>query len=236
MKRSNKKISKEKLLISVIIPSYNEEECIEKTLAQIPIDKAHEVIVVDGASEDNTVAKAKKYTSAVYVTNKRGRSKQMNLGAKYATGNVYVFLHADTLLPQNAFVEIKKALLTKRSGRFRVSFLPSHPLLKFYAFFTRFQYFSYGDQSFFVIKEIFLQLKGFDEDSPFEDIDFYKRLKRIERPYISKKSTSTSSRRFFQMGIIKQATIDFIFILMIQCKFPNNWIHQFKNWVYRDLR
>ena len=222
--------------ISVIVPTYNEELCIAEFLSALQQHFFSEVIVVDGGSKDRTCEIAQKYTNTVYVSPQKGRAAQMNLGAARAKHEILLFLHADTYLPHNAKSEILSGIQQKKCGRFRDSFSSSNRLLRFYAFFTRFQYFSYGDQAFFVHKKYFQLLQGFDDKQPFEDIDFYKRLRKIVKPYISASSVITSSRRFTKVGIVKQAMIDLLFIIMVECRFSATWIHKIKSHLYRDIR
>ncbi|BBM82742.1 TIGR04283 family arsenosugar biosynthesis glycosyltransferase [Candidatus Uabimicrobium amorphum] len=222
--------------ISVIVPTYNEEQCIAGFLNELKKHLFDEIIVVDGGSKDHTCEIAKKYTPNVYVSPLKGRAAQMNLGAAHAKHDILLFLHADTYLPHLAKSEILQGIRLKKCGRFRDSFTPANGILNFYAFFTRFQYFSYGDQAFFVNKEYFKQLQGFDEERPFEDIDFYKRLRKITKPYISPLSVTTSARRFTKVGVIKQALIDLLFIIMVECRLPTTVIHKTKSYLYRDIR
>lgn len=222
--------------ISVIVPTYNEELCIAEFLSALQQHFFSEVIIVDGGSKDRTCEIAKKYTDTVYISQKKGRAAQMNLGAARAKHDILLFLHADTYLPHNAKSEIQSGIQQKKCGRFRDSFTSTNYILRFYAFFTRFQYFSYGDQAFFVHREYFDRLQGFDEQQPFEDIDFYKRLRKIAKPYISPRSVATSPRRFCKVGIVKQAMIDLLFIIMIECRFSAITIHKIKSHLYRDIR
>ncbi|WP_372370439.1 TIGR04283 family arsenosugar biosynthesis glycosyltransferase [Candidatus Uabimicrobium sp. HlEnr_7] len=221
--------------ISVIVPTYNEEKNIEVFLQQLLQHKFNEIIIVDGGSSDQTRQLAKKHTDKIYISSK-GRAAQMNFGASRAQGTVFLFLHADTFLPSDAKQEILNGITISKCGKFRDSFEPSNTCLRFYAFFTRFQYFSYGDQAFFMHRQCFDSINGFDENHPFEDIDFYKRLRKIHKPYISLKSVRTSSRRFIKVGVIKQAMIDFLFILMIEFSIPHKHIKKVKKYLYSDIR
>lgn len=222
--------------ISVIVPTYNEERCIADFLSALQQHFFSEVIVVDGGSKDRTCEIAKKYTDRVYISQEKGRAAQMNLGAARAKHDILLFLHADTYLPHKAKSEIQSGIQQKKCGRFRDSFSSTNRILRFYAFFTRFQYFSYGDQAFFVHREYFDRLQGFDQQQPFEDIDFYKRLRKITKPYISPQAVATSPRRFTKVGVVKQAMIDFLFIIMIECRFSTTWICKIKSRLYRDIR
>ncbi|MBI4358135.1 MAG: glycosyltransferase family 2 protein, partial [Candidatus Omnitrophica bacterium] len=127
----------------------------------------------------------------------KGRAFQMNVGARHATGDVLLFLHADTRLPDNGLEQIKEVIgQGARAGRFRMKFDNRKRLLRLYETYTRFHFFSYGDQGFFVARELFEKLGGFDETVPFEDIDFYQRLRRMTKPVIIQDPVVTSARRF----------------------------------------
>lgn len=223
--------------ISVIIPTFNEEQSIESTL--VDLAKHHhpdEVIVADGGSQDQTTQIASKY--ARVLSAEKGRAVQMNAGAASAGGNILLFLHADTKLPQAALLKIREALKNRRknSGRFRMSFGHSHPLLRFYEFQTRFNFFSYGDQGFFVRKELFQKLGGFDINVPFEDIDFYRRLLKMEKPVIIKDPVVTSPRRFLQNGIVKQKFLNIALATMYFSGFDQQTIRRFRSAWYKDIR
>ncbi len=223
--------------ISVIIPTFNEEQNIESTL--IDLIKRHlpdEVIVADGGSHDKTVEIASKYAKVVF--SEKGRAMQMNTGAAASTGDIFLFLHADTKLPDHALTKIRKSLQSKKkdSGRFRMSFGHSHPLLKFYEYQTRFHFFSYGDQGFFIRKELFQKIGGFNIEVPFEDIDFYRRLLKMEKPVIIKDPVITSPRRFLQNGIVKQKFVNFALVTMYFSGFTTQAIQRFQRACYKDIR
>jgi len=223
--------------ISVIIPTFNEEQSIESTL--VDLVKHHhpdEVIVADGRSQDRTAEIASKY--ARVLNTEKGRAVQMNAGAAAAVGNILLFLHADTRLPRGALLKIREALKNRRknSGRFRMSFSHPHPLLRFYEYQTRFHFFSYGDQGFFVRKELFQKLGGFSVDVPFEDIDFYRRLLKMEKPVIIRDPVITSPRRFLQNGIVKQKFLNIALAAMYFSGFNQQAIRQFQRAWYKDIR
>ena len=167
--------------ISVIIPTFNEESKIEVTLKRVQEEhKPYEVIVSDGGSQDRTAEIASRWGRV--VQSERGRANQMNHGAAAAKGDIFLFLHADTTLPPRALEMIQIALkdTRKRSGRFRMSFGSNHPLLRFYSYQTRFHFFSYGDQAFFVTRGLFQDLNGFCVHTPFEDITFIRDFQELK--------------------------------------------------------
>ena len=95
--------------ISVVIPALNEEKNIATNLTALMALNPHEVIVVDGGSVDRT-GEISAGTGATVITGARGRARQMNAGAQQATGDILLFVHADTRLPTAAFAEIVAAL------------------------------------------------------------------------------------------------------------------------------
>jgi rSAM/selenodomain-associated transferase 2 len=193
--------------ISIIIPTLNEEKTIGRTLEHLVEQGAREILVVDGGSVDRTVEIAQQHTHV--IPSMKGRARQMNVGAEHATGSAFLFLHSDTLLPTQGLEQISKTLIRGyEAGRFRMKFDDSRWLLKLYAVYTRFQIFSYGDQGFFVTKRLFSLLGGFNEQVPFEDIDFYKRLRTVTKPVILKKKVTTSARRFVMSGSFSQKLIN----------------------------
>lgn len=200
--------------ISVIIPTYNEESEIQTTLRDLYFcHEPHEIIVVDGGSTDQTVLLASQWAKVIF--SEKGRARQMNEGAQQATGDTLLFLHADTRLPKNGLELIKEVMSQGASaGRFRIKFDDRRWLLRFYETYTRFHFFSYGDQGFFVTRELFEKLGGFDEGAPFEDIDFYRRLRRVTKPVIIQEPVVTSARRFTRNGCIRQKLINVFLVAL----------------------
>ncbi|MBI4352943.1 MAG: TIGR04283 family arsenosugar biosynthesis glycosyltransferase [Candidatus Omnitrophica bacterium] len=223
--------------VSVIIPALDEEQSIGPALVDLAErHRPDEVIVVDGGSRDRTVEIASRYARVLNA--EKGRAFQMNAGAAAASGDILLFLHADTRLPPAALLKIREALREgrKHSGRFRMSFGHPHPLLRFYAFQTRFHFFSYGDQGFFVRKVLFQKMGGFDEEAPLEDVDFYRRLLKIETPVIIRDPVITSPRRFLQNGVVKQKLINAALAAMVYAGFGKEALRGFQRAWYKDVR
>jgi rSAM/selenodomain-associated transferase 2 len=223
------------LKISVVIPTLNEESHIEKTLQSvIKQDDDCEFFVVDGGSSDNTVAIAKQYTTV--INSQRGRAVQMNMGAKACNGDILLFLHADTILPDNAFREIRKRMTddSVAGGSFYIAFDADNFILKGVSFITRFNFrlFHFGDQGIFVRRTVFQTLRGYKEIPIMEDYDFYKRLKGQGKVILIRMPVISSARRFIKKGVIKQLLINKIIVLAYWAGMNTQTIKRF----YGDTR
>ena len=196
-------------MISIIIPTYNEEECVSKTLKNIQLNENNnlikEIIIVDGGSTDKTIEKAKECGVRVIVSKKKGRAVQMNEGAAVASERILHFIHADSQLPINFDTDVMEAVNNGYSaGCFRLAFDYEHWFLKLNCWFTRFDKsaFHYGDQSLFITRDIFNKVQGFNENyMVFEDLDIIRRIKKICKFKILKKSIVTSARKYVENGV-----------------------------------
>ncbi len=194
--------------VSIIIPVLNEEAAMRQNLPALQWARAqgHEIIVVDGGSQDESVQAATPLTDQI-VSSPPGRAKQMNLGAKAATGDVYLFLHIDTLLPENGLSAICDHFNSRRYqwGRFDVRLSGSHPLFRIIErmmnWRSRVSGIATGDQAIFIARELFEKVNGFSDLPLMEDIDISRRLKRHSRPLCLKPNVITSSRRWEMGGI-----------------------------------
>ena len=203
---------------SVIIPTLNEAGSISRCLRSIPSDAGKvEVIVVDGGSKDETVQIARNMGAKV-MRSQAGRGIQCNLGAANAAGSILLFLHADTRLPDNAF-DIIESYFSKdevQIGSFRLSFDEDHWLLKFYTWFTQFDFiFSrFGDQCIVVRRFLFDSIGAFPEWRLFEDVDFLRRARRLTKIHSFPARVETSARRFIRNGIARQQLRNGWYILL----------------------
>ncbi|MGQ9776798.1 MAG: TIGR04283 family arsenosugar biosynthesis glycosyltransferase [Thermodesulfobacteriota bacterium] len=196
--------------ISVIIPILNEEHWVILTLPTLqPLRRrGHEVIVVDGGSKDRSFHLAIPFSEKVLKAS-RGRSKQMNKGAKSSTGEILLFLHADTFLPEGADSLISDGISrTERGwGYFRVKLSGSHPLLRVVEFLmnlrSRLTRIATGDQAIFIKRELFEEIGGFPEIDLMEDIALCKILKKYGPPLFIHSPVITSSRRWEEKGLIR---------------------------------
>jgi rSAM/selenodomain-associated transferase 2 len=192
-------LSRESPTISVIIPALDEARSIGATL-DAAARVAGEVVVVDGGSADATaeVARAK---GARVVTSARGRGAQMHAGALAARGEVFWFLHADTLAPADAAARIAEALGDARAvgGNFRVRFDGGGGAARFMTWLyprLRLLGLAYGDSGFFVRRAAYERAGGFQPFPLFEDLDLLRALRRQGRFVQADACVVTSSRRF----------------------------------------
>lgn len=194
-----------KRCISIIVPTLNEAHDITATLTRLQAlrQAGHEVIVVDGGSTDDTVIHAAPLADHLVLA-PRERARQMNAGAAAATGDVLLFLHADTMLPLDAAAHIT-ADHSHIWGRFDVRLTGTHPLLRIVESMmnlrSRITGIATGDQALFVERALFLAVGGFPEQPLMEDIALSRTLKRHGRPLCLRAKVTTSSRRWEQNGV-----------------------------------
>jgi rSAM/selenodomain-associated transferase 2 len=194
-------------MLSIVVPVLNEATDIEATLSALAPLRARgcEVIVADGGSEDDTLALARPLATRTLAA-PCGRARQMNAGAAIATGDVLLFLHADTRLPDNADRLIAKALATSRRiwGRFDVRFADGAlPLIAcMMNLRSRLTGIATGDQAMFVTRAAFEAGGGFPDIPLMEDIALSRRLKQVSRPISLRACVATSARRWRKHGVI----------------------------------
>jgi len=195
--------------LSIIIPVFNEAENIANTLEQLQTyrQQGHEVIVVDGGSQDNTIDLIQNMADQLLIS-KHGRAVQMNNGAEQAQGNVLVFLHADTQLPDIADTFIVNAIdQGYQWGRFNVRLSGQKILFRIIETMMNWRScltgIATGDQVIFVQRKIFEQVGAYPEIKLMEDVALSKQLKSFSRPACIKIRVKTSSRKWEKNGILK---------------------------------
>lgn len=221
--------------ISIVIPCLNEAGFLEKTIKNcLKLQGNFEIIIVDGGSNDDTLAIAQEFKNVKIFQANKGRAAQMNYAAKKATGEVLLFLHADTFLPKNTYNLITKQLQKPEyiGGSFRLRIDKSHPFLNFYTWCTQFslELFTYGDNAFFVKNEVFKAIGGFKTISFMEDVEIQKRLRQKGKFKKLKGYVLTSGRRFEKNGTIRQLLKDVSFVLFYNLSIPPHKLKRF----YKD--
>jgi rSAM/selenodomain-associated transferase 2 len=206
------------LRVSVVVPVLDEADRIGSQLRSLARFTAlHEVIVVDGGSRDETVARARAAGTARLLIAPRGRAPQMNAGARAATGDVLLFLHADVRLPDDALVRIEDALTDAAvvAGAFRTWTVPDGagrswlaPLLHLADLRSRYARLPYGDQALFVRAEAFRRVGGFPDQPLMEDLELSRRLARLGRLRVVRSRVSVSGRRFLARPIYYTLTVN----------------------------
>ena len=196
--------------LSIIMPVLDEGEGIAATLDALADLRVlgTEVIVVDGGSRDRTAEIARPLCDRL-LTARRGRAAQMNAGAGAAQGEVLLFLHADTRLPDDAdrLVLAGLAASGRAWGRFDVRIDGTHPLLPLVAALmnlrSRASGIATGDQAIFVARTAFAAVGGYPDIALMEDIVLSRRLKRLTRPLCLRSRALTSGRRWEKHGVMR---------------------------------
>ncbi len=194
--------------LSIILPVLNEGERLGVTLQTLQALRPNcELIVADGGSTDASTALAAPLADKL-IKSPRGRAKQMNAGAAQAQGDILLFLHADTALPDGAVDNISKAIEDGWLwGRFDVQFDNPKPIFKLIAWMmnlrSRLSGIATGDQAIFVSRKAFEAVDGFPDIALMEDISLSSRLKKLGKPCCLRAKVTTSARRWQQHGVFK---------------------------------
>lgn len=195
--------------ISIIIPILNEVDGIHRLLLHLEntISKTidYEIIVVDGGSSDGSQKAVQNHQNVRLISSEKGRAKQLNRGAKIASGTIFYFLHCDSFPPKNFDLDIIEQIQKRnKAGCFRMKFDLSHPVLFVSQWFTRINHISCrgGDQSLFMTKELFNEIGGYDENYIiYEDNEIIKRLYQKGKFVVIPKYLITSARRYRENGV-----------------------------------
>jgi len=197
-----------KPLISVIVPTLDEERVLAPTLQCARQPGVQEIIVVDGGSTDATCALAQAGADRI-MSARRGRAAQMNAGAAVARGDILLFLHADTLVPAGFAQAVITACATAEviGGRFDVNLTASSPLIQLVGVLmnwrSRLTGIATGDQAIFIRREVFQRLGGYRDIPLMEDIDLSRRMKQTGRIACLRERVTTSARRWQQDGAVR---------------------------------
>ncbi len=223
-------------MVSIIIPTYNEEKALPKTLQALFSQPGEfETILVDGGSTDRTRAIAEELAlspqqSALgpirLITAPKGRASQMNVGAKLAQGEWLLFLHADTVLPDGAIQRLNnmEGERTIQDGGFMHQFSGDDWRLKFISCLDNFRCtrsrIIYGDQALFVRRALFERLGGFPDRPILEDVAFCERIIQVTNPLLLSPPVVTDARKFIKMGIWRSFIRVLLIILHVEYRLP----------------
>src|SRR5712692_9697068 len=195
---------------SIIMPVLNEEAEMENQLAHLTRQCVHndyELLIVDGGSSDGTVALAQRFGQI--ICSARGRATQMNAGAANASGDVLIFLHADTRLPDDAFCAIERALTSPNvvGGAFRLCYNCESRLYQLVAYTTnlrsRLRTLFTGDQAYFIRASSFKAVGGYPDQPLMEDLEIITRLRKIGKVILLPQYVTTSARRHEKIGLLR---------------------------------
>lgn len=207
--------------ISIIIPAYNEAENMGKLIRYL-IKNANsrlaEIIISDGGSEDDTLEVARTAGALVVSSPQNGRAAQMNYGASLAKGEIFYFVHADTLPPETYFTDIISAVAEGYElGRYLSKYASKSWLLKVNALLSRIDTFAAmgGDQTLFISKALFQKTKGFDTSMKImEEFEFCERARKHGKYKIINKPVLISARKYDSNGWLKVQQANFTVLRM----------------------
>jgi rSAM/selenodomain-associated transferase 2/rSAM/selenodomain-associated transferase 1 len=213
--------------LSIIIPVLNEANDLLACLKPLQSwrQQGVELIVVDGGSDDDTLVLAREYADKAFVA-ARGRARQMNAGAKAATGRYLLFLHADTRLPQEGLDEllVRFESLQQHSAawgffpvRLSAQRWPLRVIERAMSWRSRLTSVATGDQAIFVARSLWDQLEGFADIPLMEDVELSKRLRRHSAPMIMPVAVETDSRRWESGGIVRTVLLMWSLRLLYVC-------------------
>jgi rSAM/selenodomain-associated transferase 2 len=222
--------------ITIIVPIYNEEQVLRENLPYLEEIREHgELIFIDGGSSDRSVEIIKDCGRVIQCA--KGRSLQMNFGAKHATRSIYLFLHADNVVLPNALISIQKHIeegfaggcltqrIDKKGPMYRIIEGQGNLRAKVSKVF-------YGDQGIFVKKDKFWKIGGFPDVPIFEDVLFTKKLRKVGKTVVLSDKIIVSPRRWERNGIIKTTLLYNWIIILFRLGIP---LEKIKG-LYSDLR
>ncbi len=193
--------------ISIIVPALNEEDSIRATLRSLAVFENAEIILVDGGSTDATVSIAESFDVRILHA-PRGRGAQLQFGGAAAKGEIFWFVHADTIVSSDAVEQIKTALLSARAagGNFTIRFDGTRRAAKFLTWLypnLRKLGLIYGDSAIFTRRAVYEKIGGFEPFPIFEDLDFVEKLKKEGKIVTLSSVVTTSSRRFENKSFLR---------------------------------
>jgi len=223
-------------MISVVMPTYNEEKALPGTLQALFAQPGeYEVILVDGGSVDRTKEiitelmpnpQSSALSPIHLLSAPKGRASQMNAGAQQATGEWLLFLHADTVLPDGAIQRLNdmESDLSIQAGGFMHRFSGDDWRLRFISFLDNFRCtrsrIIYGDQALFIRRALFAKLGGFPNQPILEDVAFCEKVIKETTPRLLYPPVITDARKFLQMGVWTSFIRVLLIILHVEYRLP----------------
>ena len=200
--------------LSIIIPVLNEERRLAENKERLAslLQEGHEILVVDGGSQDDSVNIARALGCRVLCT-RASRGRQLGSGANHSKNDILLFLHADTHLPSHATQAIAQALARPGQpwGRFNVRFSNPRPVFRVIAWFMNKRScltgIATGDHALFIKRELYFSCGGYMNIPIMEDVELCQRLKKTASPVCLSEEVVTSSRRWEQNGILKTVLV-----------------------------
>ncbi len=214
--------------VSIIIPCVNEEDFIGECVSHIfqgCSGTSIEVIIVDGGSQDSTLEICQNLPCQVICTDKKSRAIQMNLGAKKASGNILLFLHADVIVPSSFDAYVRQSIdKTRGFGLFAYEFYPNSFWLRKNAWFTRkkWGFTGGGDQGLFLTRDLFEKVDGYDETlAVMEDFDLFDRLKKTGASWeVIQSPLKVSSRKYVKNSYFTVQFVNFLAVMAYRLGIP----------------
>ncbi|MBI5857550.1 MAG: TIGR04283 family arsenosugar biosynthesis glycosyltransferase [Sphingobacteriales bacterium] len=230
-------------MISIIIPTFNEEKNIERLVPYLQnccADKEVEIIIADCGSADKTKELATSFGAKVIVSSCKGRAVQMNSGAMAAKYDILYFVHADSVPPKTFFTDIATAVKDGYEiGRYRTKFEGNKWLLKLNSFFTRFDWFVCygGDQTLFITKSLFNKANGYDEKFLImEEYDLVKRAKDFARYKIFPKAALVSTRKYNSNSWLQVQRANYEIVRLYKKGVPQKELAEKYNQLLKNLK
>lgn len=236
--------------VSLVIPAYNEEQALPETLERIGHALAaaacsSEVVVVDNNSQDKTKQVAENFGANVFLENEHNIGKVRNAGARNSSGDVLIFIDADTLVPETLFQKITAAMEDEKcfGGAVAVEYEDfKRRWMKYYIlgwkFWGRFFNMAQGAAQF-CRKDAFEELKGYDQTIYMgEDIEFYWRLSEYAKRnngylhFVEHPKVKTSARRFDKMSLGKIFLLTHPIFIRLTWRKKSYW----KDWYEKAVR